>query len=115
MKKHVIIPIFISHRGCPNDCVFCNQKKITARDGDVTPEDVSKTVETWLTTLHDLAPSEIELAFFGGSFTGLPLSEQEAFLEIAKGYKEVPIFSGSPVRALTSGSPAVTLPLTTRR
>ena len=88
MKKHVIIPIFISHRGCPNDCVFCNQKKITARDGDVTPEDVSKTVETWLTTLHDLAPSEIELAFFGGSFTGLPLSEQEAFLEIAKGYKE---------------------------
>ena len=88
MKKHVIIPIFISHRGCPNDCVFCNQKKITARDGDVTPEDVSKTVETWLTTLHDLAPSEIELAFFGGSFTGLPLSEQEAFLEVAKGYKE---------------------------
>ena len=54
MKTHAIIPIFISHRGCPNDCVFCNQKKITARAGDVTPADVSKTVETWLTTLGTL-------------------------------------------------------------
>ena len=72
MKTHAIIPIFISHRGCPNDCVFCNQKKITARAGDVTPADVSKTVETWLTTLGTLEPQEIELAFFGGSFTGSP-------------------------------------------
>ena len=86
MKTHAIIPIFISHRGCPNDCVFCNQKKITARAGDVTPADVSKTVETWLTTLGTLEPQEIELAFFGGSFTGIPLEEQTAFLQIAKTY-----------------------------
>ena len=88
MKTHAIIPIFISHRGCPNDCVFCNQKKITARAGDVTPADVSKTVETWLTTLGTLEPQEIELAFFGGSFTGIPLEEQTAFLQIAKTYKD---------------------------
>ena len=31
MKKHVNIPIFIPHYGCPNDCVFCNQKKITGK------------------------------------------------------------------------------------
>ena len=48
MKKHAIIPIFISHRGCPNDCVFCNQKKITARQGDVTEEDVRNTIKTYL-------------------------------------------------------------------
>ena len=88
MKTHAIIPIFLSHRGCPNDCVFCNQKKITARAGDVTPTDVSKTVETWLTTLGTLEPQEIELAFFGGSFTGIPLEEQTAFLQIAKTYKD---------------------------
>ena len=88
MKKHAIIPIFISHRGCPNDCVFCNQKKITARSGDVTPADVSKTVETWLTTLGALPPQNIELAFFGGSFTGIPAEEQIAFLQIAKAYKD---------------------------
>ena len=28
MKKR-IIPIFVPHRGCPHDCIFCNQKKIT--------------------------------------------------------------------------------------
>ena len=51
MKKHAIIPIFIPHRGCPNDCVFCNQKAITARSSDVSPEDVRNTIETYLPTL----------------------------------------------------------------
>ena len=49
---------------------------------------MSKTVETWLTTLGTLEPQEIELAFFGGSFTGIPLEEQTAFLQIAKTYKD---------------------------
>ena len=34
MKKR-IIPIFVPHRGCPHDCIFCNQKKIT---GDIEEE-----------------------------------------------------------------------------
>jgi len=88
MKKHAIIPVFISHRGCPNDCVFCNQRKITARQGDVTPDDVENTIETWLSTLGHLPASEIEVAFFGGSFTGIPIEEQTAFLKIAKEYKD---------------------------
>ena len=49
MKKHAIIPIFIPHKGCPNDCVFCNQKKITAHTKAVTTEDVRATVDQWLT------------------------------------------------------------------
>lgn len=87
MKKHAIIPIFIPHRGCPNDCVFCNQRKITARQDDVTPENVKETIETWLTTLEGRVET-IEAAFFGGSFTGLPLEEQSAFLAVAKTYKD---------------------------
>ncbi len=27
-KRH-IIPIFVPHLGCPNDCVFCNQRRIS--------------------------------------------------------------------------------------
>lgn len=88
MKKHAIIPIFISHRGCPNDCVFCNQKKITARSGDVTPDDARKTIEEHLSTLEHMNLEKIEVAFFGGSFTGIPLEEQTAFLKIAKEYKD---------------------------
>ena len=86
MKKHAIIPIFIPHRGCPNDCVFCNQRKITARQNDVTPESARQTIETWLTTLGSV--ETVEIAFFGGSFTGIPLEEQSAFLALAKEYKD---------------------------
>ncbi len=88
MKKHAIIPVFISHRGCPNDCVFCNQKKITARQGDVTEEDVRNTVRTYLSTLDHMDMDTIELSFFGGSFTGIPIEEQSRFLAIAYEYKQ---------------------------
>ncbi|MBR4861827.1 MAG: radical SAM protein, partial [Firmicutes bacterium] len=86
MKKHAIIPIFIPHRGCPNACVFCNQRKITARQDDVTPEKARQTIETWLTTLGGV--ETVEIAFFGGSFTGIPMEEQSAFLALAKEYKD---------------------------
>ena len=87
-KKHAIIPVFIPHRGCPNDCVFCNQKAITARQADVTPDDVKNIIETYLPTLSGRGLEEIELAFFGGSFTGIPLEDQSAFLQVAKEYKD---------------------------
>jgi len=88
MKTHAIIPVFIPHRGCPNDCVFCNQKAITARTADVSPEDVKNLIETYLPTLQDRDLETIEVAFFGGSFTGIPIEEQSAFLEVASEYKK---------------------------
>ena len=87
MKKHAIIPVFIPHRGCPNECVFCNQKAITARQPDVTPQDVRDIIETYLPTLTGRGLETIEVAFFGGSFTGLPIEEQSAFLAVASEYK----------------------------
>lgn len=89
MKKHAIIPIFIPHKGCPNDCTFCNQKKITARQKPVTIKDVEEIVETWLPTLQHRGLETIELSFFGGSFTGIPIEEQSAFLSVAKKYKDM--------------------------
>ncbi len=88
MKRHSIIPIFIPHKGCPNDCIFCNQKKITARQKPITGEDVKNTIETWLSTLEPNGVETIEVAFFGGSFTGIPIEEQSAYLTIAKSYKD---------------------------
>ncbi len=68
MKKHANIPIFIAHEGCGNSCVFCNQKKITGTslpaDRNIAPE-----IEKALCTLGD--DVETEIAFFGGSFTGI--------------------------------------------
>ncbi len=88
MKKHAIIPIFIPHKGCPHACVFCNQNAITARTADVTPEDVRRTADEWLSTLEGRGLEEIELSFFGGSFTGIPIEQQSAFLAVAKEYKD---------------------------
>lgn len=88
MKTHAIIPIFIPHKGCLNDCVFCNQKAITARSADVSPQDVKNIIESYLPTLQGRQLQTIEVAFFGGSFTGIPIEEQSAFLKIAKAYKE---------------------------
>ena len=87
MKKHAIIPVFIPHLGCPNDCVFCNQKIITARQQAVTEDDVRKTVTQYLSTLRNSRVETIELAFFGGSFTGLTIPEQNRYLDIAVEYK----------------------------
>lgn len=78
------IPIFIPHLGCPFDCVFCNQRRITGRGTDVTPDEVVKIIEERLETLPSNA--EIEAAFFGGSFTGIPLEEQSALMDAVQPY-----------------------------
>ena len=87
MKKHAIIPIFVPHLGCPHDCVFCNQRSITAREEAPDAAKLRDTAESWLSTLGFLPPSEIEMAFYGGSFTGLALDEQNYYLDIAAEYK----------------------------
>jgi radical SAM superfamily enzyme len=85
-RKHVNIPIFISHEGCPNDCVFCNQRKITAKAKAMTVHEVSEQINTYYSTLDD--KTYIELAFFGGSFTGIDQSLQESYLKLAADYKK---------------------------
>ena len=79
------IPIFVPHRGCPFDCVFCNQKRITGTQKEVTADDVHNIIGEYLKTL----PSKnrrIEAAFFGGSFTGIPINEQSELLAAANEY-----------------------------
>ena len=80
MAKHHIIPLFIPHLGCPNGCVFCDQKKITGAGTPVTPEMVCREIENGLL----LAGTPCELAFYGGSFTAIPQKEQEALLVAAE-------------------------------
>ncbi len=81
MKK-ANIPVFVAHLGCPNDCVFCNQRRITGTDGDMTGEKCEKIIKEWLGHIS----GEAEIAFFGGSFTGIPLSRQNELLSVAAAY-----------------------------
>ncbi len=81
--KCVNIPIFVSHRGCPFQCSFCNQQEINGECRKITASDVIRTVEEYLPTLSG---KRAEIAFFGGSFTGIPVEEQEELLSAAYTY-----------------------------
>ena len=84
MKKQYIIPIFVPHLGCPNDCVFCNQKSISGQTKQVTKEDVKNIIEEHLKYIKK--DSKVEEAFFGGSFTGIEEAKQEELLSAAYEY-----------------------------
>ncbi len=82
------IPIFIPHSGCKNECVFCNQRKITGNTESVTKEQVDKIIQEYLKYFNNAKSidKKIEVAFFGGSFTGLSIKQQIGYLEIAYKY-----------------------------
>ena len=82
MKKRYIIPIFVPHLGCPNNCTFCNQKTISGQVKEVTADDVRETVNFYLKSFKE-KNKYTEIAFFGGSFTGIEKEKQENLLKAA--------------------------------
>ncbi len=80
-----IIPAFISYAGCPHRCAFCNQHSINGERG-FSLAGVKEQIEKYLAFLP--GESDKELAFYGGSFTGLPDEEQEQLLGLANEYRE---------------------------
>lgn len=86
-KDYFIIPIFVPHLGCPHDCIFCNQRKITGLSTNIQADDVRKTIEEHLATFPK-RPINIEVAFYGGSFTGIDKKDQENLLSIPYQYKK---------------------------
>ncbi|NMA67421.1 MAG: radical SAM protein [Clostridiaceae bacterium] len=83
-KRHINIPIFIPHKGCPHTCIFCDQRKISGFTTLQTPEKIEEIIKESLDTIED--SNNIEIAFFGGSFTGIPEKEMISFLQVAKSF-----------------------------
>lgn len=87
MNKMKIIPIFVPHVGCPNDCVFCNQRKITGKGNvPVNKEYAKNIIEEYIKTIDENTYTEV--AFFGGSFTAIDKKLQTDLLSVAKKYKD---------------------------
>ncbi|MBI5286618.1 MAG: radical SAM protein [Deltaproteobacteria bacterium] len=90
-KKQLIIPIFIPHLGCPHRCVFCNQKNITGEENPSKIQDtrfkmqdsekITETINSYLSTWK--GRGRVEVAFYGGSFTGLDPEVQGGVLMMA--------------------------------
>lgn len=87
MNKEYVIPLFVPHLGCPNDCIFCNQKSISGQKKNITKEETKKTIDNFLKNIKD-KDAKKEIAFFGGSFTGIDENIQEELLQIAYEYVE---------------------------
>ena len=85
MKRQYVIPIFVPHLGCPHDCIFCNQKSISGQKKQITAKDVKDTIEEYLKSFKE-KDSYKEVAFFGGSFTGIEPEKQEELLSAAYEY-----------------------------
>lgn len=91
--RHFTIPVFIPMHACPFRCIFCDQEKISGHVKTPAFEEVSRIIDKHLATIP-IENSIIELGFFGGTFTGLPLHQQEAYLNAAKPYIETGKISG---------------------
>lgn len=79
-QKQGMIPFFIPHVGCPHACIFCNQHRIAANrsllpeeEGTIpTQEEIAKTILDYIKNVPR-GKKHWEVAFYGGSFTALPM------------------------------------------
>ena len=89
MAAPFIIPIFISHQGCPHQCVFCNQHHIAGLGGGVKPTgpvEVTAAIEEALVWPRRKSDAEVQVAFYGGTFTGLSRERQTELLAAVAPY-----------------------------
>lgn len=93
--RHFNIPIFIPELACPFRCVFCDQHKITAQQSMPADGEIRGIIEKRLRTIPDDHHSVIEIAFFGGNFTGIPKAEQKRLLALVQ-----PWLDGGRVRGV---------------
>lgn len=76
--RPVVVPFFIPHLGCPHRCVFCDQEKIAGAPGRLP---AAAEIRARISQYRESAQGrELEVAFFGGTFTSLPKDDQHSLL-----------------------------------
>ncbi|MDX9891807.1 MAG: radical SAM protein [Bacteroidales bacterium] len=85
MKTHYVIPIFIPESACPFRCTYCNQYNITEKTTSPSTDEVVSFISEYLKTIPFQRDGVVvKVAFFGGNFTGLPIPEQESYLQVVQ-------------------------------
>ena len=88
----MIIPFFIPHAGCPHQCVFCDQKSITGKSAPPDLLSIPSVISSYLATAASAAP--VQVAFYGGSFTALPIEDQKQYLDAVQPFVDAGRVSG---------------------
>jgi histone acetyltransferase (RNA polymerase elongator complex component) len=79
-KRHFTIPVFIPMEACPFQCIFCDQNRIICKTAVPSADDVLSILHQYLSTIPE-KNSEIEVGFFGGTFTGLSPERQKSYFD----------------------------------
>ena len=87
-KKNYIVSLFIPHLVCPNDCIFCNQRKITNYVEVVQKDEIRNEIRNQLANFPNKSQEDIQIAFYGGSFTGIEETAMIDYLKIANEFIE---------------------------
>jgi histone acetyltransferase (RNA polymerase elongator complex component) len=80
--KPLIIPFFLRNCGCPHRCVFCSERMIAGNAEAITAVHMRETVKSY-TAGGSGKYTRVEIAFYGGSFTGMAPGEQMDLLRMA--------------------------------
>ena len=107
MSRHLNIPIFIPHLGCPHTCVFCNQRSISGAQS-FDRESVDAQIREALVTTCEGDTAEI--AYFGGSFTGIDHDLMTYLLDVAERYVQAPLRGAARVRGIRMSTNRTTYP-----
>lgn len=67
----LVIPVFIPHEGCAHRCLFCNQHSLSGQSPPVGGPEVAATIALWLGRCRPERRRQVQVAFYGGSFTCL--------------------------------------------
>jgi len=90
-----IIPIFVMYRGCPHRCIYCNERITAGNYPDrITQVQFRNIVDKYLKTMNWNTES-IQIAFYGGNFTGIDQNYQTELLEAAESY-----IQGGPIDSI---------------
>lgn len=86
--KTRIWPIFMPFMGCPSRCVYCSQERQTGTAAKGLTKIYQAITEEIPAFFSNSNRKPLELAFFGGTFTALPMEWQVRFLSAAQELKK---------------------------
>ncbi len=90
--SHANIAVFVPHRGCPQQCSFCNQRVISGTAAQPTAAEIDRACEA---AKKGVRPGDtVQLAFFGGSFTAIDRGEMIELLTAAKKHVDSGFLNG---------------------
>jgi histone acetyltransferase (RNA polymerase elongator complex component) len=67
-----VVPVFLPHAGCPHRCVFCNQNTLARPSPGRPPSQDWRTAAVDFLRFRGARRTRSEIAFYGGTFLGLP-------------------------------------------